>query len=547
MIDIKIGDCRDVLKTLPDKYFQTCVTSPPYYGLRDYGTATWVGGSENCSHEGASLGNNRNFIDEGGRGSNKASLSTGDCIKCGAKRVDSQIGLEETPEQFVESLVNVFREVKRVLKDDGTLWLNLGDSYSSGSRTSTTNQTVRGNTDYGVTRPPPIVGIKPKDLIGIPWRVAFALQADGWYLRQDIIWHKPNPMPESVQDRCTKAHEYIFLLSKSPYYYYDNVAIKEEAQDWGTRDRTNGKYHNEGTGLNPHTGLEKSYETKNKRSVWTNENSKFEDNLEEKKYRQGMHKLRGEKIVVTRPNLPKKKDFISFLKNRTNVNFLSEHIDVKKTTIEHWFRSDSGFSYPTRDDWIKIFDYVNDDSKEFEDMNNRLTYEEYHLDEVITGDKKNKRSVWTVNTKPYKGAHFAVFPTDLIEPCVLAGSSEKICSGCGKAYRREMVTTDVPDRTVRDHMVGVIPKRDKPTRMNSKNMLSLTKEDKGFVKQCDCDTDKTEQDRVLDPFGGSGTTALVADRHNRDATVIELNESYIEIARNRLEGDSPLFAKVEVS
>ena len=421
MIDIKIGDCREVLKTLPDKHFQTCVTSPPYYGLRDYGTATWVGGSKNCSHIGAPLGNNRNFIDEGGRGSNKASLSTGDCIKCGAKRVDSQIGLEETPEQFVESLVNVFREVKRVLKDDGTLWLNLGDSYSSGGRTSTTNQTVRGNTDYGVTRPPPIVGIKPKDLIGIPWRVAFALQADGWYLRQDIIWHKPNPMPESVQDRCTKAHEYIFLLSKSPYYYYDNVAIKEEAQDWGTRDRTNGKYHNEGTGLNPHTGLEKSYET------------------------------------------------------------------------------------------------------------------------------RNKRSVWTVNTKPYKEAHFAVFPTDLIEPAILAGSSEKICSGCGKAYRREMVTTDVPDRTVRDHMVGVIPKRDKPTRMNSKDMLSLKKDDRGFVKQCDCDTDKTEQDRVLDPFGGSGTTALVADRNNRDATVIELNESYIEIARNRLEGDSPLFAKVEVS
>ena len=421
MIDIKIGDCREVLKTLPDKHFQTCVTSPPYYGLRDYGTATWIGGSENCSHIGATLGNNRNFIDEGGRGSNKASLSTGDCIKCGAKRVDSQIGLEETPEQFVESLVNVFREVKRVLKDDGTLWLNLGDSYSSGGRTTTTNQSVRGDKDYGVTRPPPVEGIKPKDLFGIPWRVAFALQADGWYLRQDIIWHKPNPMPESVQDRCTKAHEYIFLLSKSPYYYYDNVAIKEEAQDWGTRDRTNGKYHNEGTGLNPHTGLEKSYET------------------------------------------------------------------------------------------------------------------------------RNKRSVWTVPTKPYKEAHFAVFPTGLIEPAILAGSSEKICSGCGTAYRREMVTTDVPDRTVRDHMVGVIPKRDKPTRMNSKNMLSLTKEDKGFVKQCDCNTDKTEQDRVLDPFGGSGTTALVADRHNRNATVIELNESYIEIAKNRLEGDAPLFAKVEVS
>ena len=423
MIDIKIGDCREVLKTLPAKHFQTCITSPPYYGLRDYGTATWVGGSENCSHIGDTLGNNRNFIDEGGRGSNKDSLSTGDCIKCGAKRVDSQIGLEETPEQFVESLVNVFREIKRVLKDDGTLWLNLGDSYSSGGRTTTTNQSVRGDKDYGVTRPPPVEGIKPKDLFGIPWRVAFALQADGWYLRQDIIWNKPNPMPESVQDRCTKAHEYIFLLSKSPHYYFDNVAIKEETTtfDNSNRDRDTTKLNNT----------------------------------------PGRTKMAGLK---------------------TN-------------------------QYETR----------------------------------------NKRSVWTVNTKPYKEAHFAVFPTDLIEPCVLAGSSAKICSGCGKSYRREMVTTDVPDRIVREHMVGVIPKRDKPSRMNSKDMLSLTKEDNGFVKQCECDTDKTEQDRIIDPFGGSGTTALVADRHNRDATVIELNEEYIEIAKKRLEGDAPLFAKVEIS
>jgi DNA modification methylase len=361
MIDIKIGDCREVLKTLPAKHFQTCITSPPYYGLRDYGTATWVGGSENCSHIGDTLGNNRNFIDEGGRGSNKDSLSTGDCIKCGAKRVDSQIGLEETPEQFVESLVNVFREIKRVLKDDGTLWLNLGDSYSSGGRTTTTNQSVRGDKDYGVTRPPPVEGIKPKDLFGIPWRVAFALQADGWYLRQDIIWNKPNPMPESVQDRCTKAHEYIFLLSKSPHYYFDNVAIKEETTtfDNSNRDRDTTKLNNT----------------------------------------PGRTKMAGLK---------------------TN-------------------------QYETR----------------------------------------NKRSVWTVNTKPYKEAHFAVFPTDLIEPCVLAGSSAKICSGCGKSYRREMVTTDVPDRIVRDHMVGVIPKRDKPSRMNSKDMLSLTKEDNGFVKQCE--------------------------------------------------------------
>jgi len=193
MIEILQGNCLDRLKDLEDQSVNTCITSPPYWGLRDYGE-------------------------------------------------DEQLGLEDTPEEYVENLVNVFREVKRVLRDDGTVWLNLGDSYSS-----------------------------HKDLVGIPWRVAFALQeADGWYLRQDIIWHKPVPMPESVKDRCTKAHEYIFLLSKNAKYYYDNEAIKTPVKnDWGTRDRTNGKYHNEGSGLAPHSGLEKSYETANKRSVWT--------------------------------------------------------------------------------------------------------------------------------------------------------------------------------------------------------------------------------------------------------------------------------------
>jgi len=215
------GDCRETLKELPEKCINTCITSPPYWGLRDY-------------------------------------------------QEEDQLGMEDTPEEFVENLVNVFREVKRVLRDDGTVWLNLGDSYSSGGRSTTTNQSLRGDKDYGVTRPKPSKGIKPKDLIGIPWRVAFALQADGWYLRQDIIWHKPNPMPESVKDRCTKSHEYIFLLSKNEKYFYDNEAIKIPVKnDWGTRDRTNGKYHNEGSGLAPHSGLEKSYEIANKRSVWT--------------------------------------------------------------------------------------------------------------------------------------------------------------------------------------------------------------------------------------------------------------------------------------
>jgi DNA modification methylase len=227
MIDTNVileGDCIQSLKSLPEGIVNTCVTSPPYYGLRDYGE-------------------------------------------------QGQVGLEQTPEEYVQKLVEVFREVKRVLRDDGTLWLNLGDSYSgsgkapAGNLGKTHNEREMTHTHVSGKVPD---GLKPKDLIGIPWMVAFALRNDGWYLRQDIIWHKPNPMPESVTDRCTKSHEYIFLLSKSKTYYYDAESIKEPVkQDWGTRDRTNGKYHNAGTGLNPHTGLQKSYEKANKRSVWS--------------------------------------------------------------------------------------------------------------------------------------------------------------------------------------------------------------------------------------------------------------------------------------
>ncbi len=223
---ILFGDCRETLKQFDEKA-RVCVTSPPYYGLRDYG-------GEN-----------------------------------------NQIGMEQTPEDYVDEMVKVFRLVRDNLTDDGTLWLNIGDSYYNyRSDGNYPKQTVSKTRQDLPTKTPvrgnKLEGYKSKDLIGIPWLLAFALRKDGWYLRQDIIWHKPNPMPESVKDRCTKAHEYIFLLSKNKNYYYNNEAIKEPVkQDWGTRDRTNGKYHNEGTGLQPHSGLTKSYTKKNKRSVWS--------------------------------------------------------------------------------------------------------------------------------------------------------------------------------------------------------------------------------------------------------------------------------------
>lgn len=183
MNEILQGNSLDVLKTLPDQSVHCCVTSPPYFGLRDYG-------------------------------------------------VNGQLGLEKTPEEYVANMVELFREVKRILRDDGTLWLNLGDSYAGNSKPGGGDPTIGkrniGGSEYRKKTIPP--GLKPKDLVGIPWMIAFALRADGWYLRSDIIWHKPNPMPESVTDRPTKSHEYIFLMSKSPKYYYDHEAIKEEGK-----------------------------------------------------------------------------------------------------------------------------------------------------------------------------------------------------------------------------------------------------------------------------------------------------------------------------
>jgi DNA modification methylase len=310
-----VGDCVEGMHTLPDQSVHTCVTSPPYFGLRDYGMA-------------------------------------------------GQIGLEDTPDAFVARLVDVFREVKRVLRDDGTLWLNLGDSYSThaagkvanpmakstlaGVKTqAVANESSRARGDYYRTPG----GLPEKNLLGIPWRVAFALQADGWYLRQDIIWHKPNPMPESVTDRCTKAHEYLFLLSKSDRYFFDAGAIKEPTSD--------------------------------------NEVTRARNN-------------RSDKGIVGPADL-----------------------------------HGTGFGQSGRGGWQRA-----------------------------GIETRNRRSVWTVTTKPYAGAHFATFPPDLIEPCVLAG----------------------------------------------------------------CPVGGT----VLDPFGGSGTTAGVALRNGRNAILCELNPEYAALMPDRV-------------
>ena len=314
MNTIEFGDCREIMRKWASQGVkaQTCITSPPYYGLRDYGTAKWEGGDPDCQHSismptkwnDPKRGTSVLRPEVGHRGG-----SSSNCHLCGAKRIDEQLGLEDTPEEYIANMVEVFRCVWDVLEDNGTLWVNIGDSYCN------SNGFARASPEYqreGRNNMPAndrkldklhATGLKTKDLIGIPWMLAFALRADGWYLRQDIIWSKPNPMPESVQDRCTKAHEYIFLLSKSHKYHFDHVAIKEPA-----------------------------------------------------------------------------------------------------TTVEN---RPSGI---VRD---RVYDY---DSKQKE-MGRARGGEE--TPEPTT---RNRHSVWNVATKPYSGAHFAVFPTELIEPCILAGA-----------------------------------------------------------------------------------------------------------------------------
>jgi DNA modification methylase len=320
-VRVLIGDCRDVLRTLPDGSVHCVVSSPPYFGLRDYG-------------------------------------------------VDGQIGLEQTPDEYVAELVAVFREARRVLRDDGTLWLNLGDSYATSPAGNKTPSGISQNTvkrvgselaTYNSTRKDNLPGIKQKDLIGIPWRVAFALQADGWYLRQDIIWHKPNPMPESVTDRCTKAHEYVFLLAKSARYWYDDEAIRQPLAE-ATAERYLG---------GPMTI-----------------SGQFKGSPTDKRYQDEGKKIDGRALPTT----------------------------------------------------------------------------------------ANKRSVWTIPTQPYSEAHFATMAPELARTCILAGCPEG--------------------------------------------------------------------GTVLDPFGGAGTTGLVADQLGRDAILIELNPQYAELARNRIANDAGMFSSV---
>ena len=283
--EIRVGDAIERLRELPAEFVDCVVTSPPYWGLRDYGTGEWEGGDESCDHREQKGGEGQASAMQNTSAGTQALAFRAACAKCGATRTDRQLGLEATPEEFVAKMVNVFREVRRVLRDDGTCWVNLGDTYnaynaaagpssscSEGSASDTQRPQLKSG--YGLLAK----GLKPKDLCGIPWRVAFALQADGWYLRSDIIWAKPNPMPESVTDRPTKSHEYVFLLSKSRRYFFDADAVREAhaAPERNGESNTGWDFGNYNAGNSKHK-LKYNPLGRNIRTVWNIATHPFPD------------------------------------------------------------------------------------------------------------------------------------------------------------------------------------------------------------------------------------------------------------------------------
>lgn len=488
--EILVGDALARLRGLPDNSVHCCVTSPPYWGLRDYGVDKWEGGDPACKHRRGNVRQDHSGPVDLGRGAQESARASAtphraECPECGAVRTLTQLGLEPTPEAYVSRLVEVFREVRRVLHPSGTLWLVLGDCYATGAgsvgdcpgsgaqgarwmgdvdRIRDDKRGYRGDrlangrgdqpgifrnkgnrgashTMGPITQPNrmPLPGLKPKDLIGIPWRAAFALQADGWYLRSDIIYAKRNCMPESVQDRPTRAHEFVFLMSKAERYFYDSEAIAEPLAEESvarlsqpTFDRQNGgpkDYANEG-GPNANRSARRALE-----------NLKFK--------------------------------------------------------------------------------HQGDDPDE--------------AGEMLARGTRNSRSVWTIASTPFPGRHFAVFPEELAARCVAAGTSERgACSVCGAPWRRVVERTRIADRENRTQArAGDSLEEAHGADGRAGNRRSVTTRTAGWEPGCRCGA-PVRPCVVLDPFLGAGTTALVALKAGRTFVGVELNPEYAAMAERRI-------------
>ena len=541
---IYVGDVRETLRELPDGSVDCCVTSPPYWGLRDYGTAAWDGGEVDCDHAKPTTTYNQGFDERWGQGSGQKKQekkSEGQfaqtCGKCGATRVDHQIGLEPTPQEFVASLVDVFREVRRVLADHGTLWLNLGDSYvgalsqhreggSAGVDSPISQKTLSGIPQTGRIERGKAMrseGLKPKDLVGIPWRVALALQDDGWYLRSDVIWAKPNPMPESVTDRPTKSHEYVFMLTKQPRYFFDQEAVREG-------------YKYDGRSVTAVEGRDGSIQHRS-----------------------------GERWPGLRPQTARARELAE------EHGLTEAHIEaIRAVGI-----TDVGKAQHTQDGFGK-----NDPEVQALADEAKAVLGGYYREFLLPQGGRNIRSVWEIATQPYKEAHFATFPEELPRRCIAAGCPTEVCRTCGKPRERIVaIESSWSDRAENGGTRGNVAVSDAVTvelgvradswksepedaalPVNVKTSVStsptvppvfvgagtqrgvhgqgvshdLDPKSRTVLGWSDCGHGDYRPGIVLDPFMGSGTTAKVARRLGRESVGVELNPEYALLAGRRL-------------
>lgn len=512
--------------------------------------------------------------------SNKGSFHGGgawrSCSQCSAWR--GSLGLEPTPELYIEHIVAVFRQVRRVLRRDGTLWLNMGDGYASqgGSREygSSDGGTGRGAAVAGVRSSP--LGLKPKDLLGMPWRVALALQADGWYLRSEIIWAKPNPMPESVLDRPTKAHEHLFLLAKRERYYYDAEAIREQGTS-GPSDlrkmeqqlpRIGGLYKDMVAPLMAassatHIGQVRAVGSpmRNKRSVWTIASEPFSS--------QALHGGDGDSGRIVSPDCP----FHGAPEARVRVGFGDALPGASQSdrnqdsdgdlSLGPLFERAPSHADPTSDrgDEASAMPHSRRNRRKGEGSAQHGSagvepepHTAYKLAEqggfasdarkpenrtavgYAEGGSGSGHEEQTAGYNAYKCTcsiidHFAVFPQALVEPCVLAGTSEAgCCATCGAPWVRVTVATGHINRREVAHVPG-----NSGTKTDSTMWAPTRQATNNWLPSCRCDAGDSVPCVVLDPFAGSGTTLYVAHRLGRRYVGIELNQDYVALARKRLE------------
>lgn len=467
---IMVGDCLEQLRALPAESVHCAVTSPPYYGLRDYGTATWEGGDPGCDHRSPTMRDGRNEDRPklaGSAATNSGQLllaaKSATCGKCGATRKDKGIGLEATPEAHIARLVEVFREVRRVLRKDGVLWLNYGDAYAAGGNGARDPERLpkQSRNDHRVEHSKSQAG-KPKDLLMLPARVALALQADGWWLRSMLPWVKRSAMPESATDRPATAIEYVFMLTKSARYYFDMEAVRVAHNDLAGPPSRFGNTGANGGQVAKADGLGGQWDP---------------------------------------GKAPGGRDY-----NPAGRNLRNSDLFFASLAPPHGLISGA---------------------------------EPLALD---------------VNPAGFAEAHFATFPPKLVEPLIKAATSERgVCPECGAPWAREVEKSSVtpkdydgkwsaadPQASGRRMLANVRARREAGNDHDNPFPAPTTT---GWSPSCACDAEPVPA-TVLDPFGGAGTTALVADRLGRDAVLIELNPAYAEMARKRIAGDAPLFAEV---